>query len=296
MRTYSEYADFILNSPSLEAKLTPPPEAIIDDCLEPDFADSASRRIQFRDEPVRSEGIQMSDTKMKIPRLEHLNDPRNVAISLHHFANHELMAIELFAWALLKFKDASSGIRKGFLISLNEEQKHFLLYRSRMEELGVGFGDRPVNRLFWKQIPKMQTLERFAAILSVSFEGANLDYSIIYKQAFLFHEDEKTANIMQTVFEDEIRHVKRGVAILKKYQPDSMTDWEYYTSLLEFPLTPRRAKGYYYLPESRRKVGLSENFIQELGNYEDIYTDRVNLSSLEKIGFEVKPKSPKDLS
>lgn len=290
MRTYSEYADFILNSPDLKSKLTPPPEYIIDDCIDLEARNSQSMKIQFRDEPVRSDKFQMSDTKMKIPRLEHLNDPRNVAISLHHFANHELMAIELFAWALLKFKDASSGIRRGFLISLKEEQEHFLLYRSRMEELGVGFGDRPVNRLFWKQIGKMQTLERFAAILSVSFEGANLDYSVIYKKAFLFHDDEKTADIMQIIFDDEIRHVKRGVAILRKSQPDTLTDWEYFTSLLEFPLTPRRAKGYYYLPDSRRKVGLSEDFIQELGNYEDLYTGRVNLSSLEKIGFEIETK------
>lgn len=289
MATFTEYAESILRSADLESKLLSPPEDLEDDAVYPDFATASSRKIPSNfvipEEPARSERLSMSDTKSKIPRLEHLNDPRNVGITLHHFANHELMAIELFAWGLLKFRNAPQGVRKGFLVSLAEEQKHFKLYRDRMMDLGVSFGERPLNRLFWKQVPYMQTLEKFAAILSVSFEGANLDYSRIYHQAFQFHGDQESAGIMDIVYEDEIRHVKRGIAILRKSIPDGMDEWSYYQSLLSFPFTPRRAKGYYYIPDSRREAGLSENFIQNLGNYQDKYTGRVNLASLEKVGI-----------
>ncbi|MCC5816427.1 MAG: DUF455 family protein [Leptospira sp.] len=279
MSSYSEYAEFILYSPDLESKLTPP-DSHLTDSLAPQKLDPPSI-------PTRHSSIAMTDEKSKIPRLEHLNDPRNVGLSLHHFANHELMAIELFAWALLKFPDAPAGVRRGFLKSLQEEQSHFRLYQMRMEELGIGFGDRPLNRLFWKQISKMETLEKFSAVLSISFEGANLDFSQVYKQAFAFHGDEKSATIMETVFEDEVRHVKRGLAVFKKTKPNDMNEWEYFQSLLEFPFTPRRAKGYFYIPETRRRVGFSEPFIESLGKYEDQYTGRVHLSSLEKVGIDI---------
>lgn len=279
MSSLSEYAEFILNSQDLESKLIPPEKNLTDDL-------GKVERI-IPQEPARNSRIRMTDEKTKIPRLEHLNESRNVGLSLHHFANHELMAIELFAWAILKFPNAPLGVRKGFLKSLEEEQEHFRLYQIRMEELGVEFGERPLNRLFWKQISRMQTLEKFSAVLSISFEGANLDFSTIYKQAFEFHGDLKTAYIMQTVFEDEVRHVKRGLSVLHKSQPVHMDEWDYYQSLLEYPFTPRRAKGYFYIPSTRYKVGFSKSFIEKLGNYTDQYTGRVHLSSLEKVGINI---------
>lgn len=280
MQTYSEYAEFILRSPDLESKLLPPPGDLKDDTR---FIDIPS--------PSRDSKIALSDEKSKIPRLEHLNDTRNVGISLHHFANHELMAIELFAWALLRFPDAPSGTRKGFLVSLREEQEHFRFYRNRMHELGVEFGDRPLNRLFWKQIPGMQTLEKFAAVLSISFEGANLDFARIYKQAFLFHGDTKTAEIMEKVYQDEIRHVKRGLVIFQRSKPTNVNDWNYFTSLLEYPFTPRRAKAYFFIPATRKKAGFSDEFLKSLENYQDQYTGRVHTASLAKLGIDENLKA-----
>ncbi|OCC30252.1 PF04305 family protein [Leptospira interrogans serovar Canicola] len=43
-----------------------------------------------------------------------------------------------------------------------------------MKKGGMELGDRPLNFIFWKQVPKMQTLEKFYAVMAVSFEGANL--------------------------------------------------------------------------------------------------------------------------
>jgi uncharacterized ferritin-like protein (DUF455 family) len=235
--------------------------------------------------PARSIEIQMTDEKVKIPRLEHLNRPENVGLTLHHFANHELMAIELFAWAICKFPDAPPSMIRGFLASLREEQEHFRLYRVRMSHLGVKFGDRPLNRLFWRQIERMQTLERFTAVLSLSFEGANLDFTQIYSRAFRFHGDIETANIMDTVYRDEIKHVKRGYSYFKKLVPENGSEWETFQSLLEFPFTPRRAKGYKYFPDTRRKVGFSEEFIQKLGDFSDLQIGNVHQASLEKIGI-----------
>jgi uncharacterized ferritin-like protein (DUF455 family) len=270
----------ILESPRLEDKLTPLDLASIDFLLGDDSLNQEPVLV-----PGREPRIQMSDEKSKIPRLEHLNESRNIAISFHHFANHELMAIELFAYGVLKFPSAPKGAIRGFLRSLMDEQEHFKMYQSRMNHLGVGFGDKPLNKLFWKQIGKMQTLEKFVAVMSISFEGANLDYTRVYKKAFDFHGDIESAKIMEKIYIDEIKHVKRGLAIFKGLKPNNLSEWEYYISLLEYPFTPRRAKGYLYFPETRIKAGLGDDFARSLGEYEDIYTGRVNRASLEKVGL-----------
>lgn len=280
------YCKMILGSPYLKDKLVPFTDwADWDLSNEEVTKDEDSNHFLAGNIPAREQGIIMSDTKSKIPRLEHLNEPRNIGISLHHFANHELMAIELFAWGILKFPNAGRGIIRGFLKSMQEEQDHFRLYNSRMNELGVQFGDKPLNRLFWKQIEKMQTLEKFTAILSLSFEGANLDYTRIYKKALEFHGDFVTAGLIEKVYQDEIKHVKRGLAVFKHYLPEGLDDWSYFRSLLEYPFTPRRAKAYMFDPETRIKVGFSGHFVQMLGDFTDEYSGRVNMSSLEKVGI-----------
>ena len=279
-----EYCKMILGSPDLKDKLIRYSDWKMDEDEAYLVEDKDATKFFNTNIPARSPSIIMSDAKSKIPRLEHLNYPRNIGISLHHFANHELMAIEIFAWGILKFPNAGRGVLHGFLKSMQEEQEHFQMYEKRMNELEVQFGDKPLNRLFWKQIEKMQTLEKFTAVLSISFEGANLDYTQVYKKALEFHGDMATAEIIEKVYQ-EIKHVKRGLAVFNRSQPDDIDDWTYFNSLLEYPFTPRRAKGYMYYPETRIKAGFSEHFVQKLGDYEDEYTGRVNKSSLEKVGI-----------
>lgn len=263
MEKLSDYLKQILYSPRLEDKLISIPENIF---LDKEF-------FEVKDFPERESKIAFSDKKSKIPRLEHLNSEINRAISIHHFANHELMAIELFAWALLKFPEIDDKIKLDTLKTISEEQKHFFMYRKRMNELGLDFGDRPLNQIFWKYTKFMSSFEKFTSILSISFEGANLDFSLVYEKAFKNYGDKKSANIMNLVFKDEIKHVKRGLNFLES-KKENISFWEYYNSLIEYPFTPRRAKGYFYIPDTRRKVGFEEDFILRLGDYKDEFSNR----------------------
>lgn len=268
----SDYAKHLLLSESIEDKLSPPAKIWEEE-------ETFPLRI---DKPSRSKSIQFSDKKIKIPRLEHLNLTSNRGLTLHHFANHELMAIELFAWALLAFPDAPKSTKLGFIKTIEEEQNHLKLYIERMNDFGIQFGDIPLNYIFWKQIGQFHSLETFSAILSLSFEGANLDYSQVYAKVFRYFGDHQTADIMLTIFEDEIKHVKRGLRIVTKSKPEDQDLWTYYQSLIQYPFTPRRAKGYSYLPDTRKLAGFDANFISKLGLYEDEYTGRVNQESLKK--------------
>ncbi|MCW7494031.1 ferritin-like domain-containing protein [Leptospira sp. 2 VSF19] len=272
----SEYAKHLLLASSLEDKLLPPSRH---------WDEETEFTAIHIEAPSRSSKFQFSDKKVKIPRLEHLNLESNRGLSLHHFANHELMAIELFAWALLAFPDAPRSIRNGFLKTIEEEQTHFKLYLNRMRDFGIDFGDIPLNYIFWKQLGQFKTVESFTAIMSISFEGANLDYAQIYAQVFSYFEDHLTSDIMLTIFEDEVKHVKRGLRAFERSVPENVKHWDHYLSLIHFPFTPRRAKGYLYLPETRLLAGMNPEFIHSLGEYQDEYTGRVNLESVKKFGL-----------
>ena len=51
-------------------------------------------------------GFHTSNMRHPFPKPAHLNDERQRAVVLHHFANHELLALELMALTLLRFPDA----------------------------------------------------------------------------------------------------------------------------------------------------------------------------------------------
>lgn len=255
----------ILFSGSLEDKIETPQLNLLD---------SRELNLDIPNQPIRNNSIKISDQKSKIPRLEHLHMEINRGLAMHHFANHELMAIEIFAWALLKFQHLSDEIRLSMLKSLIDEQKHFKLYLERMKELGIEFGERPLNGIFWKFIPMMQTFEKFTAIMSISFEGANLDYAMIYQKTFSQFGDLKSSQIMETVFLDELKHVRRGLNVIRNREDKNISEWDYFVSLLDKPFTARRAKGYFYIPDTRRKVGFTEEFIQSLAEYRDEFSNR----------------------
>lgn len=271
--TINEYCLYLLKSEKLEDKLVRPPN-IIEDIID--------LKIIPPEKPSRESRISFSEKKSKIPRLEHLRTKENRAHALHHFANHELMAMELFAWALLKFQNAGKNIRRDLWKTLKDEQEHLILYLNRMNELGFMFGDKPLNFIFWKFTPLMKTIENFSAIMSLSLEGANLDFSLLYGKTFEKYGDIESAIIMDKIYKDELAHVRRGINAvdLTKYGD---SDWDYYNSLLTHPFTPRRAKGYFFFPETRRKVGLSENFISNLADYRDEFSIRKKESIPEEL-------------
>ena len=224
--------------------------------------------------PGRSEAIQFSSEQVKFPKAGsfHLKEKR--ALALHFFANHELLAIEMMAAALIMFPEVSESFRKNLISTIKDEQKHFLLYRKRMKELGVDFGDYPLNDFFWRQFASIKTPEEFYALVALTFESANLDFAIFYRDIFKKIEDKECEQVMSIVLEDEIKHVARGRYFLEsKVKPEEL--WDYYKSLLPDKITPARSKGIKFFDEPRLKAGLSKDFI----NNQKKYRDQVRVTS-----------------
>ncbi len=220
--------------------------------------------------PNRPDGLALSAPRHKRPRfptrseLEHDQGRGRV---LHFFANHELLALELMALTLLRFPDAPTRFRKCLIATMRDEQKHMQLYLDRMQELGVELGEIPLNSFFWDLLSNVDTLPQFVAGMSLTFEQANIDFSLHYKKQFEEIGDHVTAAIMHQVLEDEIAHVRHGVNFFQTHHPETASLWAAYTQALVYPLTPARAKGQVFTRPHRTQAGLDEHFIDNLEVY-----------------------------
>lgn len=223
--------------------------------------------------PGRKDKIQFTEERIKFPKTPRLMENEGKAIALHSFANHELLAIEMMAAAILHYpheNDDDVRFKKGIVNALADEQKHFSLYVKRINELGFEFGDFPVNDFFWRQMPKLKSAENFTALMSLTFEAANLDFAQYYRNFFREHGDDTTADILNIVLEDEISHVAFGSHWLKKWRGDKKL-WDYYTSVLPHPLTPARSRGIGYDAKLHQRAMNDQEFVDSLSVFEDSF-------------------------
>lgn len=234
--------------------------------------------VKLFDYPVREAKLSFSEKQIKFPKKNSFVNERERGKALHFFANHELLAIEMMAQALLMFPKLGKTSQKLLLKTISEEQDHLNLYLDRMKELNITFGDFPLNSFFWSYMKKIKSPEEFFSVMSLTFEQANLDFCLFYKELFEKFNDEKSAKILDTIYLDEIKHVARGKRevqeriFLKDNEDDEQKEdalWSYYLSALPYPLTPARAKGIGFDREGRKKTGLSDEFINKLEHYCD---------------------------
>lgn len=241
----------LLHGDQLEHKLTP--LIAVTPCPVPVF-------------PGRPVGLQRPPAHRKLPSLrgkdvEHDEGRRRI---LHELANHELQAIELLGLALARWPDAPEGLRKGFLSTLHDEQKHCRLYLERLAALGGSFGEVPVSTFFWDTLHGVDTIEGFIAGLSLCFEAANLDFANTWRQRFAQAGDQATADVLQTVLDDEIRHVSLGLAWFTHTagsEEDVVDAWQ---RALPAPLTPAHARGTVFNGPARRRAGFRPEQIRRL--------------------------------
>src|SRR4029079_6314334 len=146
----------------------------------------------------------------RVPPIAGMRDPAQRVRILHALANHELQAIELFAWALLAYPAAPLAFRRGLVAILADEQRHFALYCERLAAFGVTFGQHPVTGHFWNKLDHLATPLDFVCAMGLTFENANLDFAGDYAAAARACGDEATAAALDQVHSDEISHVHFG--------------------------------------------------------------------------------------
>jgi uncharacterized ferritin-like protein (DUF455 family) len=214
--------------------------------------------------------MQKGHPPLKFPHSSQLIHKDKKALTLHAFANHELLAIEMMCYALLFYPHHTLDLlhfKKQLYLSLCDEQKHLHLYVKRIQQLGYDFGDFPLNGFFWNYIPQLTSSAHFAATMNLTFEQANLDFAHEYHQHFQKIGDTTSASIMETVLKDEIVHVKRGFRSLQDWKQEE-DSWDFYINHLPQKLSPARAKGRYFQKHLREQAGFDLSFTEQVEHFQ----------------------------
>jgi uncharacterized ferritin-like protein (DUF455 family) len=248
----------VVVGPLLADKLAPPPEAsAIGDGGEPLRLAAPGRVRELAIVPGRA---------ARVPPIAGMSDPAQRVRILHALANHELQAIELFAWAVLAFADAPAAFRRGLVAIAADEQRHFALYAGRLEAHGKRFGDMPMTGHFWGKLDHMRTPLEFACAMGLTFEAANLDFAHDYADAARACGDTATADVLERVHDDEIRHVHFGWTWLRRLGGEHADAWDAYRANIRPPLGPHRARGARLDRDARRRAGFDDAFIARLAD------------------------------
>jgi uncharacterized ferritin-like protein (DUF455 family) len=257
----SVFASDVLLSDHLEKKLKTP---------KGEFTDQFPGESVRYKEPVRPDNLQFAArrTAPAMPKLSAFTDPAKRAIAHHIMANHELQALEVMAATLLAYPTAPAEFRFGLARVMLDEQRHTRMHAERAKKLGVEFGTLPVNCFIWKKSQSFTSVLDYLAGLPLVFEGANLDHSMEFAEAFEAAGDLRSAQLMKIIHEDEIEHVKFGIEWLRHFKPAGQSDYDCFTAHLHFPLKPTQAKGELFQLEARRKAGLDEDFITRVQELE----------------------------
>ena len=252
-----EFADRILFSPALVLKLAP---------IENPVTDDDRGGVERPENPARESSLQFCGRKEAppMPRPEALVDERRRAIAHHIMANHELQALEVMAFVLRAFPDAPDEFRRGLIQVMADEQRHTRMHVDRLTDLGLKFGDLPVNGYFWRKSQEFENLLDYLAGLPLTFEGRNLDHTLEFEDYFRDAGDPRSAAIMRAIHRDEIRHVAFGLHWLRLLKPADQSDWDAYQSHLKWPLRPDKAKGDTFNRAPRLEAGMSPEFIERL--------------------------------
>jgi uncharacterized ferritin-like protein (DUF455 family) len=257
-----DFADQVLTAPDLQAKIGALPEPLTD----------RHPGEPFRpDRPTRPPRLQFAQrrTAPAMPKAAALKDPAKRAIAHHIMANHELQALEVMAMIATAFPDAPAEFRHGLGEIMQDEQRHTRMHVQRAEELGLSFGDLPVNGYIWAKAVEYSNILEYICGLPLVFEGGNLDHTAEFEHYFVDAGDRRSAAIMRAIQRDEIRHVEFGMIWLRRLKPPGMDDFTAWIENLKWPIRPSKARGREFLSEPRQAAGMSDDFINQLRQWSE---------------------------
>ncbi|MEZ6126699.1 MAG: DUF455 family protein [Planctomycetaceae bacterium] len=251
------FAEQVLLSESLDQKIQRPEAALTD--VNP----GPAVRITV---PARPENLQFAAqrTAPAMPKGQAFSSRQKRAVAHHIMANHELQALEVMAMILLAFPDADPEFRMGVARIMFDEQRHTRLHVRRAAELGLTFGDLPINSYIWTKAQAYESVLEYVAGLPLVFEGANLDHTVEFEEYFLQHDDPRGAEIMRAIHLDEIQHVEFGLTWLRKLKDPGLSDFEAWQQALKWPIKPGTARGERFQMDARIAAGMTPEFLEAL--------------------------------
>lgn len=251
------FAERVLLSENLDDKLCR---------VETAFTDEDPGQAWRPKSPNRPANLQFAPRRHAppMPKPGAFGDATKRAVAHHIMANHELQACEVMAFVLVAFPAAPAEFRLGLAKIIDDEQRHTRMHMQRASELGIEFGDLPVNCYIWKKALDYTCILDYLAGLPLTFEGRNLDHTVEFETLFQEVGDPKSAAVMRIIHREEIEHVRFGWEWLRRLKPDHQSEWDTYCEHLHWPLRPAKAKGEVFQRSARQAAGLTDDFLDHL--------------------------------
>ena len=152
----------------------------------------------------------------EMPKRAKAGSLRSKIALLHALAHIELNAIDL-SWDVMArgFDLGDFHLPKAFYDDwckvADDEAKHCLMLEERLNDLDASYGDLPAHDGLWEA--SEQTAHDFAARLAVVpmvLEARGLDVTPGMIKTMKAQSDDKTADFLQIIHDDEITHVRAG--------------------------------------------------------------------------------------
>lgn len=141
--------------------------------------------------------------------------PKGKIALVHALAHIELNAVDL-AWDIIARFSSDADLPRAFIDDwvtvAGEEAEHFLALDRRLNALGATYGDLPAHDGLWKaaQSTAHDVLARLA-IVPLTLEARGLDTTPATCERLRSNGDEPTAEILDTIYRDEIKHLAIGI-------------------------------------------------------------------------------------
>lgn len=155
-----------------------------------------------------------------VPQRRNLKDEKQRTHFIHAIANIELLAIELPLLCLLRFGSTDLNFIRTQLNIVAEEALHFQLLRNRLRDWNCEFGTVAVHHGLWDYAWKCQSELEHQIIIPCYLEARGLDVTPQFVKNFRALGDDKTADILQKIIDDEIGHVRHGLYYLKSKEKE----------------------------------------------------------------------------
>ncbi len=153
----------------------------------------------------------------EMPRRRKAGNDNNRRALLHAVAHIELNAIDLAFDIIARFGNIMPRSFTDDWIGVgDDEARHFTLVNSRLKATESFYGDLPAHDGLWQS--SMETAKNLPARLAVVpmvLEARGLDVTPAMIKQFESSGDQVSAEILQTIYNDEIDHVRVGTKWFK---------------------------------------------------------------------------------
>jgi uncharacterized ferritin-like protein (DUF455 family) len=160
-------------------------------------------------DPGRPENPKLVAPRDLPRRITHTQTGRN--IMAHAFAHIEFNAINIALDAVYRFNDMPADFYRDWLRVAAEEGKHYQMLVDYLTEHDSHYGMYPAHDSLWESVCRTDhdVLIRMALVPRV-LEARGLDVTPAIAQKLRSNHDNRLADILGTIYDEEIGHVEIG--------------------------------------------------------------------------------------